>query len=212
LRALNFTSNNEEISMKSKFLNKYLKLGIKTCALVVFGLSLASISAVSYADKGGEHSKNDGKNGQIMWLNHFGLQSGDTAILTTTSNSPATGVFPDLSGLVIQPATAGASVVQMALDLPKNTKITGVKVCYGNSAATSFISQISLAQMVDPATADKVIVDDTDLTSTSPVCVNSKSIKPSIKSKNGPVLLSLGITAGATTDKIVIRGLGVYVK
>jgi len=146
-----------------------------------------------------------------MWINHLALQSADSTILTATSNSAASGAFPGLSGLLIQPAKAGASSVQMALDLPKDTKIVGVRVCYSNSGATSFISQISLGQVKDPAAPDTVITDTTALTSATPVCVNSKSIKPPLRSRNGAIILSLGVTADPAS-KILIRGIGVLVK
>ncbi|ESS72661.1 hypothetical protein MGMO_52c00150 [Methyloglobulus morosus KoM1] len=203
--------------MDSNITRKTLRMGTKIALLAVFGLGLAFNTAMVNADKGGEHSnggdhsEHSSRNGQVMWLNHLALQSADTAILTATSNSAASGAFPGLSGLLIQPVAVGASSVQMALDLPKDTKIVGVRVCYGNTGLTSFISQISLGQVTNPAAPDTVITDTTALTSATPVCVNSKSIRPVLRSRDGAIILSLGITADPTS-KVLIRGLGVLVK
>jgi hypothetical protein len=97
--------------------------------------------------------------------------------------------------------------------LHKDSKITGIRVCYENSANASFITQVRLAQVQDPPSSAVVNLDDgTDLNATGPVCVDTATVKSAIKSKNGPVLLSLRVNIGNVNDKIVIRGLGVYVK
>jgi len=201
--------------MDRNVLRNTLKIGTKIALLAVFGLGLAFNTAMVHADKGSEHSKDSehsdhsGRGGQAIWLNHLALQSADSTILTATSHTPTSPT--DLSGLLIQPVKAGASSVQMALDLPKDTKIVGVRVCYSNSGTTSFISQISLGQVKDPAAPDTVITDATALTSTTPVCVNSKSIKPPLRSRDGAIILSLSVTADPAS-KILIRGIGVLVK
>lgn len=202
--------------MNSTHLNNCIKSGSKAVLMAVLGLSLAAMTGVAFADKDGEGSKNGGRNGKIMWVNHFDLQAGDPLALTIASNSATSGVFPDLSGIVITPLIAGTPVLQMALDLPKETKITGVKICYANTGPLSFISQVRLAQVnvQAPTVVDKVVSDDTDLMSTTPVCVDSVFSVFSnlrIKAKNGPVLLSLGLAADPTS-KILIRGIGVSVK
>ncbi len=201
--------------MKNTFLTKLLKASAKTCMLAVIGLGLAFNSVVVHADDRGVHK------GQIMWLNHFDLLSGDTSELTTTYKSTSSGVGGGLTGLVIQSSTLGDTffsggnrVVHMALELPKQTKITGVRVCYEYSSnSSSFISQIRLAQVQNPPSSALVMLDDpTDLTTPGPVCVNSALVKPAFKAKNGPILLSLRIDTRNINDKIVIRGLGVFVK
>lgn len=101
----------------------------------------------------------------------------------------------------------------MAFDLPKQTKIKGVRVCYELSNPRSFISQIRLAQVQDPPSTAVVLLDDgTDLTDQGPVCMDSEIVKPAIKSKFGSVLLSLRLNFGDIADKIVIRALGLLVK
>lgn len=212
--------------MKNKFFKQQLGANAKVCAYAVLVLGLGLNAGIANADKGGDKGKDSGRKGHVMWLNHFDLVSGKPAELATTSDSTTSGVGGGLTGLVIQttpgflPGTPadvfsdnGNKVVQMALDLPKETKITGVRVCYENSASTSFISQIRLAQIQDPPSSAAVMLDDaTDLNAVGPVCVNSATTSKAIKSKNGPVLLSLRVNMANAIDKIVIRGLGVFVK
>jgi hypothetical protein len=155
---------------------------------------------------------------QIMWVNHFDLLSGDPSVVTTSSNSTDSGVGGGLTGLVIESSTTGEvdsfggnKVVHMALDLPKQTKVTGVRVCYELTNSSSFISQIRLAQVQDPPSSALVLLDDgTDLTDPGPACVNSS--KTSIKASNGSLLLSLRVNFGDTSHKIVVRALGLLVK
>jgi hypothetical protein len=154
-----------------------------------------------------------------MWVNHYDLMPGGDE-LTTSYHSTSSGVGSGLTGLVIESTTTGETfvdggnkVVHMALDLPKQTKIKGVRVCYELSDPRSFISQIRLAQVQDPPSTAVVLIDDsTDLTDQGPACVNSEIVKPAIKSKFGSVLLSLRLNFGNVADKIVIRGLGLMVK
>jgi hypothetical protein len=209
--------------MKNKFFKQQLGASAKACAYAVLVLGLGLNAGIATADKGGDKGKDSGRNGHVMWLNHFDLVSGKPAELATTSDSTTSGVGAGLTGLVIQSGVTGTpgdvfidtgnKVVQMALDLPKETKITGVRVCYENSASTSFISQVRLAQIQDPPSSAVVMLDDaTDLNAVGPVCVNSAITSKAIKSKNGPVLLSLRVNMANAIDKIVIRGLGVFVK
>ena len=103
--------------------------------------------------------------------------------------------------------------MQMALELPKETKIKGIRVCYENSSDHSFISQVRLAQVQNPPSKAVVRLDDpTHLNASGPVCEDSALATPAVKSKKGPVLLSLRIDTGDIHDKIVIRGLGLIVK
>jgi hypothetical protein len=166
------------------------------------------------------HADPSGHSPQIMWVNHLSLLPGDSTVVSTSFNSTSSGVGGGLTGLVIESSTVGEidsfggnKVVHMALDLPKQTKIKRVRVCYELSNPRSFISQIRLAQVQDPPSTAVVLLDDgTDLTDQGPVCVDSEIVKPAIKSKFGSVLLSLRLNFGNITDKIVIRALGLLVK
>ena len=101
----------------------------------------------------------------------------------------------------------GNKLVQMALDLPRLTTIKGVRVCYQLTSSSSFITQISLAQVQNPpSTAITLLDDGTDLTTPGPVCVDSRPTF--IQSQNGSVLLSLRVNFKNLKDKIVIRALG----
>ena len=120
-----------------------------------------------------------------------------------------------MTGLVIESSTLGDTdsvggnkVVHLAVEVPPGFTLTGVRVCYEDSAATSFLTQIRLAQVQDPPATALVFLDDatTDLTPRGPVCVNSLATR--IDPSKGAVLLSLRMKTGATSDKIVIRGLG----
>ena len=193
-------------------------------ALVLFiGLGLGTAAGAAQANNWnwgnnqGNQGGNEGNNPQhIMWVNHFDLLPGGAEV-TTTFNSTSSGVGGGLTGLVIHSSTTGENfsdngnkVVQMALEIPKNTKILGVRVCYELSSSGSFISQIRLAQVQNPPATALVLLDDaTDLVNPGPVCVNSAPTL--IVGEAGPVLLSLRVFFGNTADLIVVRGLGVFV-
>jgi|SRR5215216_3629913 hypothetical protein len=150
---------------------------------------------------------------RTMWINHLDLLPGDPSV-TTSFNAINSGVGSGLSGLIIQSNTVGEiapgggnKVVETALEIPPKFEVKGVRVCYELSSNSSYISQIRLAQVQDPPSSATVLLDDpTDLTNKGPICINSQptSIDPS----KGPLLLSLRVNFGQTSDKIVIRGLG----
>jgi hypothetical protein len=158
-------------------------------------------------------------NGDMMWINHLELLPGDSTVITSF-NAIDSGVGGGLSGLIIQSTTVGENgppphhgikVVQTALAIPPGQLINGVRVCYELTNGRSFISQIILAQVQDPPSTANVLLDDlTDLNNTGPVCVNSQSI--SIDPTAGSVILALRVNFGDTSDKIVIRGLGVLLQ
>ena len=149
-----------------------------------------------------------------LWVNHFSLLPGDPTVVSTSANSATSGVGSGLTGLVIMSSTTGEvdsfggnKEVHMALNLPRNTIIKGVRVCYELTSSSSFISQITLAQVEDPPSFALVLLDDgTDRTALGPICVDSASTN--IASADGAVLLSLRVNFGNTSDKIVIRALG----
>ncbi|MGR8933410.1 MAG: hypothetical protein ACU837_03370 [Gammaproteobacteria bacterium] len=194
---------------------KWLSVAAKTGMALSLGLGLAMSPFAAHADKSKNH-------GHIMWLNHFDLLSGNPDDLTTTAYSTSSGVGSGLTGLVISSLSPGevfpspddgGKFVHMALDLPKETKITGVRVCYEYSNPASFISQILLEQVANPPDyADVLLNDDTDLTDAGPVCVDSQQLAKAARAEKGPILVSLRVNTAAPEDKIVIRGLGVFVK
>ena len=57
-----------------------------------------------------------------------------------------------------------------------------------------------------PASASVLLDNGTDLNNPGPVCVNSAPT--SINLSPGALLLSLRVNFGSTSDKIVVRGLG----
>lgn len=152
---------------------------------------------------------------RIMWVNHFDLLPGDPSV-TTSFNAVSSGVGGGLTGLVIQSSTTGENgqgggnkVVHMGLQVPPRYLIIGVRVCYELSNTRSFISQIRLAQVQTPPQSAIVKLDDgTDQTNPGPICVDSATttVDPSL----GEVLLSLRVNFGDTSDKIVIRALGLH--
>jgi hypothetical protein len=151
----------------------------------------------------------------IMWVNHFDLLPGDPSV-TTSFNAVSSGVGGGLTGLVIQSSTTGEiaqgggnKVVHMGLQVPPGHLIRGVRVCYELSNKRSFISQIRLAQVQNPPQSAIVRLDDgTDQTNPGPVCVNSAptTADPSL----GELLLSLRVNFGNTSDRIVVRALGLH--
>jgi hypothetical protein len=84
-----------------------------------------------------------------------------------------------------------------------------VRVCYELSNRRSFITQIRLAQVNDPPSSATVMLDDgTDQTAVGPICVNSTTT--TVDPSRGEVLLSLRVNFGNTSDKIVVRALGLH--
>ncbi len=152
-----------------------------------------------------------------MWINHLDLVPGGAEVQTLYS-SVSSGVGTGLSGLIVTSTsvgevftTGGDKMIEKGLEVPPNYKITGVRICYESSSAASFISQVRLSQLQNPPSTTAVLLDDgTDLTNVGPVCVNSAatSVDPSL----GAVRLGLRVNFGATTDKIVIRGLGLLLQ
>ena len=148
----------------------------------------------------------------LMWIDHFSLLPGDASVVTSY-NAVSNSVGSGLTGLVIESTTTGEDatgggnkVVHAAVSVPPGFDITGVRVCYELTSASSFISQITLAQVQNPPSQALVILDDpTDLTSVGPICVNSATTV--VHPQDGAVLLSFRVNFGSTSDKIVIRGV-----
>ncbi len=151
----------------------------------------------------------------IMWLNHLSLLAGDASVLTSY-NAVSSGVGGGLSGLVIQSTTMGDTgagggnkVVEKSLDIPPGFLVKGVRIGYENSNTRSFISQVRLAQVQNPPASAVVMLDDaTQLNAAGPTFADSAAT--SIDPSAGPLLLSLRVNFGDTSDRIVVRGLGLH--
>src|SRR5512147_1236719 len=196
----------------------------RLCLAVSLALAAASPAARSAPPPGVPHGPpsgmergGDAVGPHVQWINHFDLLPGGAEV-TTTYESTSSGVGGGLTGLVIHSSTVGDTfadggnkVVHMALDLPKNTIVTGVRLCYELTSDASFVSQIRLAQVQDPPSSAVVLLDDgTDLDDPGPVCVDSAATF--IKANDGAILLSLRTQFGDVADRIVVRALGVHVK
>jgi hypothetical protein len=155
------------------------------------------------------------KEPQLMWLNHFDLLPGDPSV-STSHEAVSSGVGGGLTGLVITSsmtgqtaATGGNKVVHMAVDVPPEYVVTGVRIGYELSDARSHISQVRLAQVQDPPEVALVLLDDpTDHTAVGPIHVDSSTT--SIDPEEGALLLSLRLNFGDVSDKIVIRSLALH--
>jgi hypothetical protein len=98
-------------------------------------------------------------------------------------------------------------VVETALEVPPGFDIVSVRICYENSNPRSFITQTRLAQVQNPPSTALVLLDDpTHLNAAGPVCVNSQTTL--VDPAKGSVLLSLRLNFGDTSDKIVLRAVG----
>jgi hypothetical protein len=147
-----------------------------------------------------------------MWINHFALLPGDPSV-KTSFNAINSGVGGGLAALVVQSTTTGENaagggnkVVHMALQVPPGYLVVGVRLCYESTNARSFISQVRIAQVGNPPGSATVLLDDaTDHVDVGPVCVDVRS--PQIDPAKGPLLFSLRVKFGRTSDKIAVRGL-----
>ena len=204
--------NNESVSPTPRDKRKLmyvLSLGIA----LLFARSLAAAQARPVFDP--DHD-NDRDRVHIMWIDHLVFLPGDPSV-QTSFNAVNSGVGGGLSGLIIGSSTlgdeadgGGNKVVETALEVPPGFKIIGVRVCYENSNPRSFISQTRLAQVQNPPATAIVLLDDpTHLNAAGPVCVNSQPTL--VNPEKGSVLLSLRLNFGDTTDKIVLRAVGLNV-
>lgn len=107
---------------------------------------------------------------ELMWIDHLGFLAGDPSV-DVSFNAVNSGVGGGLAGLIIESSTTGEEaegggnkVVETGLLVPPGYLVEGVRVCYELSSATSFISQIRLAQVQGPSSTAIVMLDDaTDL-------------------------------------------------
>jgi hypothetical protein len=153
------------------------------------------------------------RRGEVMWVNHLDLLPGDASV-TTSHNAINSGVGGGLAGLVITSSAVGDTapsggnkVVWMGLQVPPGFTLIGVRTCYELSSARSFITQTRLAQVQSPPGSASVLMDDgADLNASGPVCADSQNT--SIDPTTGAVLLSYRVNFAATSDRIVIRAVG----
>lgn len=160
---------------------------------------------------------------QVQWVNYMDLVPGDPSDTTAvTLEHPSFGT--NTLGLVITSSSLGDldsnnenKVVTMALELPKQVKVTGVRICYENSnpgPSGTFIEQTRLAQLnnTDGSKALVLLDDATHLDASGPTCATSTSAKPSINGSAGSVVLSFRINTANVSDQIVIHSVGLLVK
>ena len=159
------------------------------------------------------HRDHDKDKIATMWIDHLVFLPGDPSV-NTSFNAVNSGVGGGLSGLIITSSTVGDQaqgggnkVVETALEVPPGFDIGSVRVCYENSNTRTFISQTRLAQVQNPPSTATVLLDDpTHLNAAGPVCVNSQPTL--VKPAKGSVLLSLRLSFADTSDKIVLRAVG----
>lgn len=160
-------------------------------------------------------AERDRGRGEVMWLNHFDLLPGDDSV-QTSHNAVTSGVGGGLTGLVIASTTTGDladgggnKVVHMAAEVPPGYFVGGVRVGYELTSSNTYISQIRLAQVEDPPGNAAVLLDDaTAQTDVGPVHVDSSPAR--IDPADGALLLSLRVNFGDTSDRIVVRSLGLH--
>jgi hypothetical protein len=190
--------------------------------MIVCGLA-SLLTSAAYAQAGKDKDKDDRDKDDhrkhhspvIMWIDPLDFLAGDPSV-NTSFNAVNSGVGSGLSGLIIQSTTTGDTatgggnkVVEKGLQVPPGYLIKGVRLCYELSNARSFFTQIRLAQVQDPPSSAIVRLDDpTHQTNPGPVCVNSQptSVDPS----EGGVLLDLRVNFGNTSDRIVLRAVGLH--
>jgi hypothetical protein len=152
----------------------------------------------------------------VQWVNYLDLHPSDaTTIVTPDIDDGITG-----GGLAITSTNTGDvdgennnKTVFMALELPKQARVTGVRVCYKLSNPNSFIEQTRLTQLNNPPANFTVRLDDkTAMNSAAPKCDRTAVLKVPIKAENGALVLSLRTNFASMSDEIVIRGLGLLVR
>lgn len=129
--------------------------------------------------------------------------AGPPSLLTVGPHSgPSTAIVIASAGVVKE---TDFQWIQIGLTVPDGLKIKGVVVCYQVvGKGSSYISQTRLTQMTTPNVALVVHDDPTNLTSTAPVCYQSKVAGVVVK---GTFTLELKIVIARRTDRILVGGL-----
>lgn len=95
----------------------------------------------------------------------------------------------------------------IGLAVPSGTKIKGVEVCYQVlGGKRTYISQVRLTEMTTPNVATVRHDDTTNLTSTAPVCYQSKANSFVVA---GTITLGLKIVL-AKSEKILLGAVGLH--
>lgn len=153
-----------------------------------------------------------------VWTNHLDFLPGDPSI-NTSFNAINSGVGSGLSGLIVTSTTLGSTapnggnkVIEKGLDIPPGYLLTGIRLCYQSSNSRTFLSQIRLAQLTNPPTSAIVRLDDArlQLRAAGPVCLNSRAV--TVNQTAGAVRLSLRFNFGSTSDRFVLRGVGLLLR
>jgi hypothetical protein len=144
-----------------------------------------------------------------MWINHLDFLSGDITKIATTFNAN-NGLGGGPSGLIIKASTAGEGTVEKGLQVSPGFLISGVRLCYELSSLTSFINNITLAQLQAPATLTPLLIDPREPTDIGPICVDSAVLSTPIDPSLGAVRLSLGVNFANNTDLIEVRAVGLH--
>ena len=153
----------------------------------------------------------------VMWINHLDMLAGDPSV-EVSFNAVSSGVGGGLSGLIVESTAVGDTapgggnkVVEKGTLVPPGWLVTGVTTCYELADPRSFITQVRLAQVQDPPSSAVVQLDDgADLVDPGPICVRSAAT--SIDPEAGELLLSLRLDFGDTSDRIVVRALGLNLR
>ncbi len=103
-------------------------------------------------------------------------------------------------------ATGDLQWLNAPLTLPSDLKIEKVTVCYLDSSASSFVSQVRLSKETLPSSALVVFDDPTDLTSTASVCASSNAGGITI---DGAFTLGLRMDFASTADTVSLGAVGI---
>ena len=142
-----------------------------------------------------------------QWINHLDFLPGSSDVVAQYNSAIGFG-----GGLVITSTAttdiARSSVVQ-GLQVPPGYLVNGVRVCYAVIGG-NFIDEVSISQLQDPPfDTDIVLLDQTMLNSTEPVCVNTvPPLDGPIDPSMGALTLRFGVNFLDTTESVVIYGVG----
>ncbi len=196
---------------------------LHSVAVLSLALAVASALGCQPAGHGGGAGGGGGDGGipdpvdTVMWINHLDMLAGDPSV-QVSFNAVSSGVGGGLSGLIVESSAVGDTapsggnkVVEKGTLVPPGWLVTGVRTCYELSDPRSFITQVRLAQVQDPPASAIVRLDDgTDLLDPGPVCVDSTTT--SVDPEQGELLLSLRLNFGDTSDRIVVRAIGLTLR